>query len=706
MDYRTVSSKLHTAAFKANQEPAPKVEPSALELVLLRIRLRAQRRRLWLLELLRDENTKASAQPDYHSLIENILEGRDLTESEKAWQEKADVAQALNTEIAWVEERISADKTSRLAGLILSFGLSYEETAIFHTCLALAIDPQLESVCSYLQDNNARSYVSFPLVSKLFGLPFQLNHTAMPILKAWDFVTVVEYAKTEPAILKLDPWICNWILGSNGLDPILVGRVSFPAAKPSLENWPVDAVEEQIKRILDFNRFQKVRLAIEGLEGSGRRTFATHIAALFGRRLMTVNVEGIEADEWDAIYMHAQRQAYLDGFSIAWHGENLPEIHWPKDIYPVQLQFAAIDKGQVLQSETDVIDIKTSLKPLSIGMRRDLWQTLVPVCQDWPKDEFEELVKRYACTPSQISLIGQRAAESPSAAIEILREANRHRLGKLAQRLPSTFTWEDVSLHPHLLESLQDFVFEAKEREVWWEGNAATRLFPQGKGLMAMFSGSSGTGKTMTAQVIAASLQLDLFRIDLSSVISKYIGETSKHIDRILAQAQSMHAVLLFDEADTLFGKRTDIKDAHDRFANSDTNYLLQAIENYPGIAILATNKKANIDGAFLRRLRFVFEFNKPDATQRLQLWTKLLDEIEGEGTALKMKEPLGQIASLVELTGAQIKYALLSTVFIARRQGKPLGIAQLLKGIERELSKEGRGLSPETRKRLNYFKR
>ena len=146
---------------------------------------------------------------------------------------------------------------------------------------------------------------------------------------------------------------------------------------------------------------------------------------------------------------------------------------------------------------------------------------------------------------------------------------------------------------------------------------------------MAMFSGSSGTGKTMTAQVIASSLQLDLFRIDLSSVISKYIGETSKHIDRILSQAQSMHAVLLFDEADTLFGKRTEIKDAHDRFANSDTNYLLQAIESYPGIAILATNKKSNIDGAFLRRLRFVFEFQKPDPVQRLELWKKLLKNLE-----------------------------------------------------------------------------
>lgn len=209
----------------------------------------------------------------------------------------------------------------------------------------------------------------------------------------------------------------------------------------------------------------------------------------------------------------------------------------------------------------------------------------------------------------------------------------------------------------------------------------------------------------MTAQVIAASLQQDLFRVDLSTVISKYVGETSKHIDRILSQAQAMHAVLLFDEADTLFGKRTDIKDAHDRFANADTNYLLQAIESYPGVAILATNRKANIDTAFVRRLRFVFEFSKPDASQRLQLWHQLLGELAGGQAVAGMGLALQQVAGMLDLTGAQIKYAVLSALFVARREGKPLAITHVLKGIERELAKEGKGLSPETEKRLGIFK-
>lgn len=690
-------------------EDRPAMESSApllgvLDLVLLRVKLRAERRRRWLRHLLVQSGMGTDS--DYHQLIQGILEGSDNPAEELAWLAEHPELVGLNLDLAEVEQRLLEDQTSRLSALVRHFGLDGAEVAVLHTCLAIALEPQLERVCSYLQDHNGRGFVTLPLVSKLFSLPYSINASDLHAVRIWSFINEVPGSKGEPSLLEIDPWICNWLRGHNRLDPVLVGRTTFPAMPEPLENWPLDSVVEQMERIVQQNPFQKLRVNIRGPIGSGRQTLAAHIANRFGLPLMCVDSSQVQGQDWQNLYLHAQRQAFLNGFAIAWRDEDIAERPWPKDLLPVQLQFLLLEGEEVPLGQVSVIDVKTTIPPLTISLRRKLWNELVPASLNWEPAVMEEVATRYQATVGQISMVGERAVVQPVEAIEILRDSGRHQLGKLAQMLPSNYTWEDLSLHPILLEMLHDFVFEAKERESWWETSTANRLFPQGKGLMALFSGPSGTGKTMTAQVIAASLQQDLFRIDLSNVISKYVGETSKHLDRILGRARNMHAVLLFDEADTLFGKRTEIKDAHDRFANADTNYLLQAIENYPGVAILATNRKSNIDSAFVRRLRFTFEFQRPDAAQRLQLWRQLLAEIAGPQSLVSMTEALRQIANMLELTGAQIKYSVLSAVFVARREGKPLNIQHVLKGIERELSKEGKGLSPETGKRLDIYKR
>jgi SpoVK/Ycf46/Vps4 family AAA+-type ATPase len=250
-------------------------------------------------------------------------------------------------------------------------------------------------------------------------------------------------------------------------------------------------------------------------------------------------------------------------------------------------------------------------------------------------------------------------------------------------------------------EAIQELIFEAQERLLLWEDPALRRLFPLGTGLMALFCGPPGTGKTMAAQVLAAELGLDLYRIDLASVVSKYVGETARNLDRVLTTAARMDVVLFFDEADALFGKRTEIRDAHDRYANTDTNYLLQAIEGYPGIALLASNRKGNIDAAFLRRLRHVVEFHKPDAGLRLQLWDRTLMAIAGEAARDAAIDALPTLAASFELSGAQIKFAVLHALYGARREGGGVGVRHLVGGVERELQKEGRGLARAERERL-----
>jgi SpoVK/Ycf46/Vps4 family AAA+-type ATPase len=244
-------------------------------------------------------------------------------------------------------------------------------------------------------------------------------------------------------------------------------------------------------------------------------------------------------------------------------------------------------------------------------------------------------------------------------------------------------------------------LFEARERARFWEDGAARRLFPRGTSLVALFSGPSGTGKTMTAQVIAAELELDLFRIDLATCVSKYIGETAKNLREIFQRAEQMNAVLLFDEADALFSKRTEVRDSHDRHANTDTNYLLQLLESFRGIALLSSNKRENMDAAFVRRIRYILEFARPGAQERLRIWRGVVSELAGPAALGGLESLLERLARVLEMSGAQIKLAVLSALFASRHARQPLGVSHLLHGVGRELGKEGRGISPKERERI-----
>ncbi len=420
-----------------------------------------------------------------------------------------------------------------------------------------------------------------------------------------------------------------------------------------------------------------------------------------GLPLLAIDADAIPEPEWEMAYRLAQRHALLDHWSLAWYGDCLPLRHWPNSPSASAIQFAVLLPEQICPAPPESTSLAVCLPPLTVEEQRRLWKRSLPAAT-WQEKDLNLLATRYRATPGEIAAVARCQPVSVEEAAELLRQNQRDRLGKLAQRLDCPFSWDDLVVSDILREALEDFVFEARDRALFWEQPKARRLFPQGRGLAGLFSGPPGTGKTMAAQVITASLGLDLFRIDLSSVISKYVGETSQNLERILSRAAYMDIVLLFDEADALFGKRTEIRDAHDRFANTDTNYLLQAIENYTGIVLLATNKKSNMDPAFLRRLRYVLEFSPPDESQRLRIWRQVITELAGTDAAGRLDKNVRVLAREVITTGAQIKFSILAALFIARREQQPLGIRHLLRGLQRELLKEGRSLSEREMESLN----
>jgi SpoVK/Ycf46/Vps4 family AAA+-type ATPase len=253
------------------------------------------------------------------------------------------------------------------------------------------------------------------------------------------------------------------------------------------------------------------------------------------------------------------------------------------------------------------------------------------------------------------------------------------------------FEWHDLVLPERPREVLRSISSYLRHRDLvlseWGYGRSVARA----QGLKVLFAGESGTGKTMAGQALARDLGLDLFRIDLATVVSKYIGETERNLDRIFDAAEGSNAILFFDEADALFGKRSEVRDSHDRYANIEVAYLLQKMESYEGAVILATNLRRNIDEAFLRRLDFVIDFPFPEASDRERIWKLVLPDT----APLAEDIDVPFLASEFKLAGGSIRNASLAAAFLAAEDGARIGMRHLVRGVALEYGKLGR-LAPE----------
>jgi SpoVK/Ycf46/Vps4 family AAA+-type ATPase len=263
----------------------------------------------------------------------------------------------------------------------------------------------------------------------------------------------------------------------------------------------------------------------------------------------------------------------------------------------------------------------------------------------------------------------------------------RPRLEDLAQRIEPGADWEHLVLPVAQREILRDIAVHVRHRLTVYEHWGFGRSGARGLGISALFAGASGTGKTMAAEVLARELRLDLHRIDLSSVVSKYIGETEKNLRRIFDAAEEGGAILLFDEADALFGKRSEVKDSHDRYANIEVSYLLQRMECYRGLAILTTNFRSALDAAFLRRIRFVVQFPFPDAEQRAEIWRRIFPP----ATPTEGLDPA--LLARLSVAGGSIRNIAMHAAFLAVDRGEPVGMAHVLRAAQGEFSKLERPL-------------
>jgi len=703
----------HDAAHPGSSAPHDAALDPALARVLLRLRLRARRRVEWLRTLWRQEAAGASLMPGTqgtqatqvaHAEVDLQLDDRDNPPAEARWQ-GASTGSADARALATLEAARAADTTTRLGRLGALFGLSAAERDLLEACLAATLDPALLRVYAYLQDHAGRACVTEALVARLFGHGLTLGLDADAPIHRWAMVSAALPGLGEPPAFALDAALRAWLAGSDALDPELTGYARPVAEQPPLADWPVDDTVAQLRRWLAGAAPTPVRVRITGAAGSGRRTFAAVVAARLGLPLLAIDtaaaLEATGDAGWARLYVKAQRQAFLSGTALALSGEPAFVRPPPTTIAHFPLQFLIGEAPRAAPLAPGTIDHLVELPPPSLEARRALWRHHAPWSASWLPAVREPLIAQHRVLPADLARAARRGPSGPAEMEAVLREASRETLTELAQHLACPFTRDDLVLTAPVHEALDDLLFEAHDRAAFWERPEARRLFPQGRGLLALLCGPPGTGKTMSAQVIARALGVDLFRIDLAAVVSKWVGETSRNIDRLLARAARLDVVLLFDEADALFGRRTEVNDANDRFANTDTGYLLQAIESYRGVALLATNRKGDVDPAFLRRLRYVLDYPLPEEPERRRMWHRMVEELAGRARAVELRGELDRLAAAVEVTGAQIKYAVLSAVFASRRDARPVDGPHLVRGLERELAKEGRPLGERIRERL-----
>ncbi len=663
-------------------------EGVALDLVRQRVRMRLGLRTAWLAHL------RELGLDD----VDIATGDRDNLGDELAWRAGAAPPELLDA-VAAADASLRQGAAGRLGVLTEVFGLTPPELDLLHVCLA-AEDERVGRVLALVSGDERGRRVTEAAAARVCDRAAPVLASAESALRLWGIVADDPGLAGDPPAVLLDHTVVAWLHGIDELDPRLVGVLRGTVAHEPLAGWPVSEVARRCRPDDALDQPDPVRVVVRARPGSGRRSFAAAVCAALGLRAVEVDADRIAEEDWAQTFTAVQRHAFLGRSAPVWHGRRAGASAWPAYPPGFPIQFVCVEPGETAPAVDGVADVVLDLPDPTVEDRWRLWRTYVPACEEWPEPERSDVVERAHSTVADIVHVARLRATTVGAAREALRRRNRDRLGPLVTPMPLPYGPDDLVVPPRIRDALDFLLFECRQRRRFWALGDRARLYPQA-GLVVLLAGPPGVGKTMAAQVVAASLGVDLLRVNLAETISKYVGETAKNLEAVLRNAGELDAVLLCDEADTLFGRRTELRDAHDRWANADTNFLLQAIETYPGIAILATNRKDQLDEAVMRRLRHVLELPRPDAGARLSLWHGFLADVEPGLDLAACAALLARLAHGVELTGAEIKNAALNAAFIAARAGRSVDADAIVEGLDRELSKQGRALSVLDRRRV-----
>jgi hypothetical protein len=594
-----------------------------------------------------------------------------------------------------------------LETLCAAFCLTPFERDVLLLCAGVELSASLAQLCATAQGGAAFTYPTFSLA--LAALPEAQWGALAPVrpLRYWRLIEVSQGESLTQSRLRIDERVLHYLNGVAYLDDRLRGLVepvSVGEALPESHQQLVEQLSALWWRAWDTGATPAIQLYNAAMKTQGTWVGAAiSIAAMAGAelgmtlyRMRAIDIPSAVAER-EALAILWQREALLSNSALLLDCTDLEGTDWPRRVLPwverlsCPLVLVAPEPLQRLQQTL----VRLEVPEATSDEQYDLWQRALGPVASQLNGQLDQVVAQFHLSPQNIQAVGaevqvqtagwsdaEAACDPFDALWDVCRSQSRPRLEDLAQRIQPVATWEHLVVPEFQRQMLQEIAAQVRQRRTVYDLWEFAVRGANGLGISVLFAGASGTGKTMAAEVLAQELRLDLYRIDLSQVVSKYIGETEKNLRRVFDAAEMGGAVLLFDEADALFGKRSEVRDSHDRYANIEVSYLLQRMEAYRGLAILTTNLKTAIDPAFLRRLRFVVQFPFPDLAQRQEIWRRMFPaKLPTEGL------DWGKLARL-NLTGGNIRNIALNAAFLAADAGESVGMGHLLRATQTEYAK------------------
>jgi hypothetical protein len=592
-----------------------------------------------------------------------------------------------------MEQAAETNPPPALLLLARRLGLSDFARNTLLLCASLELDTRIAALCARVQDDPSRPYPTFALAFSLFDDPRWDTISPDGPLRHWRLIeaSLSTMQPVTTSALRADERIVNHIKGLAHIDERIAPFVLAMTEHVHAEDLPPShrAIAEEILRVLERDRPEAKPIQLLGRDAESKQLIAAAAAHELGLRLYRLAADQLP-----------QQPADLETLARLWQRETL--------LLPVALYIDArdVDRNDAhanllkrfLARVTGVVFVDgrenwpipqgSTLLDVDRPTSDEQLAAWVAVVGEEQRETAERLAGQFNLSIPAIERIASQAVDDDgeTTSTERLWSAATHQtrmhIDVLAQRIEAKAKWEQIVLPEPELELLHQIAAHVAGRATVYDRWGFRERMNRGFGISALFAGASGTGKTMAAEVIANHLGQSLHRIDLSSVVSKWVGETEKNLEKLFQAADDSNGILFFDEADALFGKRTEVQHSQDRFANIEINFLLQRLESYRGLAILATNMRDAIDSAFLRRLRFIVQFPFPGPQERKQIWEKAFPD------ATPREELDFDRLARISLTGGSIHNIALSSAFLAASRGSNVTMDTLIEATRAELRK------------------
>lgn len=583
------------------------------------------------------------------------------------------------------------------------FQLTPFERDLLLLCVGVELDAEMGTLCAALQGDSQRTYPTFNLALAALSQPHWAAITPQAPLRRWQLIEVGAGKTLTMSPLRIDERILHYLTGIQHLDERLMGLVK-PVQLSSAIVPSHQELAEQITTLWAAQIGPSAPPIVQlcGDDGAAKLAIAATACTQLNLNLHLLSPTALPTSPNELLTFLRlwEREARLSDRVLLLSSDDLDSTDAARETalcrliedFNSPLILTNRDRRRPQQRPFVTFDIPAPTPREQLL----LWQTALGDLAPSLNGHLAALVSQFNLSATTIHTIctDPRLSPSPSLPLSppplwhLCRTQARPRLDDLAQRIDSHSTWDDLVLPAAQKQVLKEVAAHVRQRAKVYETWGFAGKSGRGLGISALFAGASGTGKTMAADVLAQELQLDLYRIDLSSIVSKYIGETEKNLRRVFDAAEAGGVILLFDEADALFGKRSEVKDSHDRYANMEVSYLLQRMEAYRGLAILTTNLKDALDVAFLRRLRFVVKFPFPDAAQRAEIWRRIFpQQTPTEGL------DVNKLARL-NVAGGNIRNIALNAAFLAAEASEPVRMKHLLIAAQSEYIKLERTLT------------